>query len=182
MRAHTRASVQTRTSMSEQTHHDRVRLNEEDGEEEVLRRRRGRNGHRTAPPVAQNETGDRGGYDDSTAKNCAGDRVNEREVRLIGVFALRVGAAVIRLRLGDTVRAAVVRVPSMHRAGTALGTARHSSFRARHPPGAHGGIPGHQGESERESREALRNRKHTSRMLARTAKCQSVLQRQIGQR
>ena len=75
--------------MSEQTHHDRVRLNEEDGEEEVLRRRRDRNGHRTAPPVAQNESGDMGGHDDSTAENCAGDRGNEREVRLIGVFALR---------------------------------------------------------------------------------------------
>ena len=182
MRAHTRASLQTRTSKSEQTHHDRVRLNEEDGEEEVLRRRRDRNGDRTAPPVAQNESRNMGWYDDSTAENCAGDRGNEREVRLIGVFALRVGAAVIRLRLGDTVRAAVVRVPSMHRAGTALGTARHSSFWTRHPPGADGGIPGHQGESERESREALRNHNHTSRMVDRTAKCQSVRQRQIGQR
>jgi hypothetical protein len=168
--------------MSEQTHHDPVRLNDEDGEEEVLRRRRGRNGHRTAPSVAQNESRDMGGYDDSTPENCAGDRSNEREVRLIGVFALRVGAAVVRLRLGDTVRAAVLRVPSMHRAGTALGTARHSSFWARHPPGADGSIPGDQGESERENREALHDRNHTSRMVDRTAKCQSVRQRQIGQR
>jgi hypothetical protein len=172
MRAQTRASLRTRTSMSGQTHHDRVGLNEEDGQEEVLRRRRGRNGHRTAPSVAQHESGDRFGYDDSTAENGAGDRGHEREVRLIGAFALRLGAAVVRLRLGDLVRATVFRAPCMQRAGTALGAARHSRFWARHPSSADGGIPGRQRESERESRSAIRNHHHASRMLDRTSRCQ----------
>ena len=182
-RAYTREPTEPGRSMSEQTHHDRVRLNEEDGEEEVLRRRRGRNRHRTAPPVAQNESGDMGGYDDSTAENCDGDRGNEREVRLIGVLALRFGAAVVCLHLGDgSARDTALRLFFVHGAGTALGTARHSSFWARHPSGADSIIPSHQGESERESREALRDRNHTSRMVDRTAKCQSVRQREIGQR
>ena len=43
----------------------------------------------------------------------------------------------------------------VHRAFDAISAARHARFSGRHPPGADRGVPGHQAERERESRETM---------------------------
>ena len=73
---------------SEQTHDDCERLEEEDGEENVLRhwldgyRRRG------APFAAQNERRNLSGKDNPVAENRRGDGGNERGAGLVGILAL----------------------------------------------------------------------------------------------
>jgi hypothetical protein len=46
-----------------------------------------------------------------------------------------------------------VRITLVHRAFVTLRAAGHALFRGWHPPGADRGVPGHQAERERESRE-----------------------------
>jgi hypothetical protein len=67
---------------SGQIHNDCDWLNEEDGEEDVLRNRRGGNRRRGAPSVAKNEGRDAGGQDDPTTENRSGDGGYEGRARL----------------------------------------------------------------------------------------------------
>ena len=59
----------------------------------------------------------------------------------------------------------LVRIALVHRAFGAVSAARHARFRGWHPPGADRGVPGHQAERERESRETLDEPHHIPRML-----------------
>ena len=73
---------------SEQTHDDCEWLDEEDGEENVLRHWRDGYRRRCAPSVTQNESRDIGGKDNSDAENRRGDGGNKRGVGLVGILAL----------------------------------------------------------------------------------------------
>ena len=53
----------------------------------------------------------------------------------------------------DSLRPGTVRITLVHRAFAAVSAAGHARFRGWHPSGAHRGVPGHQAERERESRE-----------------------------
>jgi hypothetical protein len=118
------------------------------------------------PAVAQNESRDTGGHDDPSPENRAGDGGDERGARLIGTLTLRGGAAIVRLHLSDdSVRTGAVRVTFVHGAGTALGAARHPSFRAGHPPCADRRVAGNQGQREHKRQQTLNEPHYTSRML-----------------
>ncbi len=86
-RAYTREPTRPDTE-SEQTHDDCEWLNEEDGEEDVLGHWRDGYRRRRAPCVAQNESRDAGGQDNSDAENRCSDGGHKRGVGLIGVLAL----------------------------------------------------------------------------------------------
>ena len=74
--------------VSEQTHDDCEWLDEEDGEENVLRHWLDGYGRRCAPSVTQDESRDVGGKDNPVAQNRRGDGGNERGVGLVGILAL----------------------------------------------------------------------------------------------
>ena len=63
-------------------------LDEEDGEENVLRHWRDGYRRRCAPSVTQNKTRDIGGKDSPGAENRYGDAGNKRGVGLVGMLAL----------------------------------------------------------------------------------------------
>ena len=73
---------------SEQTHDDCEWLDEEDGEENVLRHWREGYRRRYSPFVTQDESRDVGGKDNPVAQNRRGDGGNERGVGLVGILAL----------------------------------------------------------------------------------------------
>ena len=75
-------------SKSEQTHDDCEWLNEEDGEENVLRHWRDWHRRRGAPSVTQNESRDIGGKDSPGAENRHSDCGNKRGIGLVGSLAL----------------------------------------------------------------------------------------------
>ena len=86
-RAYTREP--TRSDLeSEQTHDDREWLDEEDGEENVLRHWRDGCRRRRAPSVTQNESRDASGKDNPGAENRRSDGDNERGAGLVGMLAL----------------------------------------------------------------------------------------------
>ena len=90
---HTRAArVRARTYASdmesEQTHDDCEWLDEEDGEENVLRHWRDGYRRRCAPPVTQNESRDVRGKDNPGAENRRSDGGNKRGAGLVGILAL----------------------------------------------------------------------------------------------
>ena len=58
-----------------------------------------------------------------------------------------------------------MRISLVHRAFDAISAAGHPGFRGWLPPGAHRGVPRHEGERERESRETLDEPNHGYRML-----------------
>src|SRR6187399_3126179 len=60
-----------------------------------------------------------------------------------------------------------VRITLVHRAFVVFSAAGHARFSGWHPSGADRGVPGHQAERERESRETLDQPHHSSRMLDR---------------
>ena len=100
-RAYTREPTRPDTE-SEQTHDDCEGLNEEDGEENVLRHGRDRKRRRRPPGVTQDESRDVGGQDHSDTEHRRGDRRNERGVGLVGILALSGGAAAVRLCLRES--------------------------------------------------------------------------------
>jgi hypothetical protein len=73
---------------SEQTHDDCEWLNEEDGEENVLRHWRDGYRRRCAPSVTQNESRDVSGKDNPGAENRRSDGGNKRGAGLVGILAL----------------------------------------------------------------------------------------------
>ena len=73
---------------SEQTHDDCEWLNEEDGQENVLRYWRDGNRRRRPPCVAQHESRDVGGQDDPDAEHRPSDGGHKRGVGLVGMLAL----------------------------------------------------------------------------------------------
>ena len=87
-RAYTREPTRS-DAESEQTHDDCEWLNEEDGEENVLRHWRDGYRRRRPPGVTQHESRDVGGQDCPDAENRRSDRGSKRGVGLIGVLALR---------------------------------------------------------------------------------------------
>jgi len=73
---------------SEQTHDDCEWLDEEDGEENVLRHWRDGYRRRRAPSVTQHESRDVGGKDSPGAENRRRDGGNKRGAGLLGSLAL----------------------------------------------------------------------------------------------
>jgi hypothetical protein len=136
----TRTRVLTAHGTRGQTHDDYQWLDEEDGEEYVLRNVRGRNWCNSAPAVAQNESRHRSRNCDPRPQNGAGDRDDECRARLAGVFVFSGCAAVVCLRLGDlTGPCEILRVSLVHWA-CALGAARHARLRSRRPSRTHGRV------------------------------------------
>ena len=86
---------------SEQTHDDCEWLNEEDGEENVLRNWSDGNRRRCTPGVTQNESRDVGGQDNSDTEHRRSDCGHKRGVGLIGILALSCRAAAVGLHLRD---------------------------------------------------------------------------------
>ena len=86
-RAYTREPTRP-DAKSEQTHDDCEWLDEEDGEENVLRYWRDGYRRRCAPCVTQNESRDVGGQDNPDAENRRSDGGNRRRVGLVGILAL----------------------------------------------------------------------------------------------
>ena len=73
---------------SEQTHDDCEWLDEEDGEENVLRHCRDGCRRRRPPSVTQNESRDIGGKDSTSAENRRSGGGNKRGIGLVGSLAL----------------------------------------------------------------------------------------------
>jgi hypothetical protein len=86
-RAYTRETTRPDVE-SEQTHDDCEWLDEEDGEENVLRHWRDGCRRRRAPCVTQNERRDVGGKDNPDAENRRSDSGDKRGVGLVGLLAL----------------------------------------------------------------------------------------------
>ena len=86
-RAYTRAPAHSDVE-SEQTHDDCEWLDEEDGEENVLRHWRDGHWRRRAPPVSQNESRVVSGKDNPCAENRSSDGGNKRGAVLVGSLAL----------------------------------------------------------------------------------------------
>ena len=99
-RAYTREPTRS-DAESEQTHNDCEWLNEEDGEQNVLRYGRDGNRCRRPPGVAQHESRDVGGQDNSNTQHRSSDRGHKRGVGLVGILALSGGAAAVRLCLRE---------------------------------------------------------------------------------
>lgn len=127
---------------SEQTHDDCERLNEEDGEENVLWSRRRGNGPRRAPSIADNEGRYAGGQDGPGTEDRGSDGGGERRARLTGSVPLGRRAAAVGLGLREhALGSGSLRIAVAHRASAPVKAARHASFRRRQPTGAHGRIP-----------------------------------------
>jgi len=88
--------------VSEQTHDDCEWLDEEDGEENVLRHGRDRKRRRRPPGVTQDESRDVGGQDHANTQHRSSDRGHKRGVGLGGILALSGGAAAVRLCLRES--------------------------------------------------------------------------------
>ena len=73
---------------SEQTHDDGEWLDEEDGEENVLRHWREGYRRRDAPCATQNERRNVSGKDNPVAENRRSDGGNKRGAELVGILAL----------------------------------------------------------------------------------------------
>ena len=86
-RAYTREPTRS-DAKSEQTHDDCEWLNEEDGEEDVLRHWRDGYRRRRPPSVAQHESRNVGGKNNPDAENRRSDGGSKRGVGLIGILAL----------------------------------------------------------------------------------------------
>jgi hypothetical protein len=86
-RAYTREFTRP-DAVSGQTHDDCEWLNEEDGEEDVLRYWRGGYRRRRAPCVTQNERRDVGGQNNPDAEHRRSDGGHKRGVGLVGILAL----------------------------------------------------------------------------------------------
>ena len=100
-RAYTREPTRPDTE-SEQTHDDCEGLNEEDGEENVLRHGRDRKRRRRPPGVTQDESRDVGGQDHANTQHRSSDRGHKRGVGLGGILAFSGGAAAVRLCLRES--------------------------------------------------------------------------------
>ena len=144
------ADLLCRRVMRRQTHHDCLDLDQENGEQEVLRDGRRRDWNDRAPRVAEDESG----YADRENDPCAEHRARDerRDVRsgLSRVVSFRGRATAVRLGLGDHALRDAAVVGRVHRECASLRTAGHTGLRRRGPSRAHGHIAGHQGEGEDE--------------------------------
>jgi hypothetical protein len=148
-------------------------LNQEDGEENVLRSGRNRQRNERAPLLrracACRSREHRHPRQRDHARRGKGQSCGCRIATLS-----RGGTATVRLCLTDHARGGgLVAIRFVHRTGRAVHAARHPRLRGCLPPGAHRDVPDEQGQDCRDSRNPPEHGHHVLRMLDRldSVKC-----------